>query len=139
MEPFFWRPTNGESFLEVCMRVDRALETLHRECSDKRVIIVCHGEVMRAMRMRIERMSQQEFKRTIFSKRRKDRIYNCQIIHYTRRNPKTGKISKYANWVRMIGPTENPIWETGWRKIVRRTYSNKDLLSIVAKTKAMVQ
>lgn len=32
VEPFFWRPPGGETFAELCLRVDRVLHTLHREC-----------------------------------------------------------------------------------------------------------
>lgn len=139
VEPFFWRPPNGETFVQLCMRLDRVFHTLHRECSDKRVIIPCHGEVMLAGRVRIERISQIEFKRIFLSKRREDRIFNCQIIHYTRRDPETGKLSRFAEWVRMVGPSEQPVWDTGWKKIVRPRYSNKQLLQIVEKTRAMLK
>ena len=137
-EPFFWRPPNGESFADLCLRVDRVLHTLHRECSDKRVIIVCHGEVMRAIQVRIERISQTRFKELIFSSQLEDKIYNCQIIHYTRRDPENGKLNRYTDWVRAIRPTEDPVWNTGWRKIERPRYSNDDLLKIVSLTPVMV-
>ena len=34
---------NGESIAQLCLRIDGVLHTLHRECSDKRVLVVCHG------------------------------------------------------------------------------------------------
>lgn len=46
INPLFWRPTNGESIAQVCLRVDRVIATLSRECEGKRVIIVSHGELM---------------------------------------------------------------------------------------------
>jgi len=61
-DTFFWCPPNGESLAELCLRVDRVLHTLHRECEGKRVIIVCHGEVMWAFRVRLERMSRRRFR-----------------------------------------------------------------------------
>ena len=138
VEPFFWRPPNGESFAQLCLRVDRALDTLHRECSDKRVIIVCHGEVMWAFRIRLERMSQVRFRELHFSQRSEDRIHNCQILHYTRRDVVTGRLGKYANWMRMIRPTAQPVWVTPWQEIVRPRYSNQELLAVVERTPAMV-
>lgn len=48
----------GESIANVCVRVDHTFNTLRRECSNGRVIIVCHGEVMWAFRVRLERLSQ---------------------------------------------------------------------------------
>jgi len=139
VEPFFWRPTGGESFRELCLRVDRVLDTLHRECDDMRMIISCHGEVMLALKVRIERMSQVRFKELVFSEQSNDRIYNCQILHYTRRNPDTGRLAPYAGWVRSVRPTENPIWDTGWQEITRPRYSNQDLLNIVGRIPPMVK
>lgn len=131
VEPFFWSPPNGESLAQLCLRIDRVLHTLHRECSDKRVIIVCHGEVMRAFQVRLERLSQAHFKKLLFSDRPEDRIHNCQVTHYTRRNPYTGKLMGHAGWVRWIRPAENPVAESGWKEIQRKAYSNKELLDLV--------
>lgn len=137
-EPFFWRPPNGETFADLCLRVDRVLHTLHRECSDKRVIIVCHGEVMRAFQIRIERMSQTRFHELTFSKQNEDRIHNCQIVHYSRREKGVGKLTPHAEWVRTIRPTEEPAWNPGWHKIERPKYSNDTLLEIVSRTPPMI-
>lgn len=41
--------------------IDRVLHTLHRECSQKRVIIVGHGMVMCAFVVRIERLTATQF------------------------------------------------------------------------------
>lgn len=139
VEPFFWRPVDGESFADLCLRVDRVLLTLHRECSDKRVVIVCHGEVMWAFRVRIERLSQVKFRELHLSEKSEDRIYNCQVIHYTRRNPETGKLGEHAHWVRVVRPTEDPVWTSGWQHFERPRYSNQDLLDVVEKNPAMVE
>ena len=136
VEPFFWRPPDGESFAQLCLRVDRVLHTLHRECSDKRVIIVCHGEVMRAFQVRIERLSQTRFKELAFSREPENYIYNAQIIHYTRRHQ--GILSPHADWVRIVRPTESPVWDSGWRYITRPHYSNADLLEVVSHTPPMI-
>lgn len=37
----------------------------------------------------------------------RDKIWNCQIIHYTRRDPVTGDVGPAFNWVRSICP-----WDT---------------------------
>ena len=139
IEPFFWRPPNGESLAQLCLRLDRALLTLHRECSDMRVIIVCHGEVMRAFRVLIERMSQQQFKSTYLSRQKEDRVNNCEIMHYSRRDPETGSIAQHANWMRRVRPDEAPVWTTGWQKIERPKYSNDELLKIVELSPAVLE
>jgi broad specificity phosphatase PhoE len=49
-DAFFWAPPGGESLAQICIRIDHTLNTLRRECSHQRVMIVCHGEVMWAFR-----------------------------------------------------------------------------------------
>jgi NAD+ kinase len=139
IEPFFWQPPNGESFAELCLRLDRVLNTLHRECGNMRVIIVCHGEVMRAFRVLLERMPQQRFKEIYESKAKEDGIHNCEVFHYSRRNPKTQEIEEHANWFRRVRPTDEPIWETGWQEIIRPKYTNDALLEIVEQTPSMIE
>lgn len=139
IEPFFWRPPNGESFAELCLRLDRVLQTLHREHSNMRVLLVCHGEVMRAFRVLIERMSQQTFKEQYLSKDVEHRVHNCEIMHYTRKDPETGEIATHADWMRRIRPAESPMWDTGWRKIERPKYTNEDLLKVVESHEQMVR
>lgn len=136
-EPFFWAPPNGESFTDLCLRVDRVLHTLHRECSDKRVIIVCHGEVMWAFRVRLERMSQKRFKELHLSRKASDRIHNCEILHYTRYEPVTQRLAKNANWMRSARPAEAENW-TDFELIKRPQYSNVDLLRLVNETEQLV-
>lgn len=137
-EPFFWRPPNGESFAQFCLRIDRVLHTLHRECNEGRVIMVCHGEAMRAFQVRLERLSQSRFKQLTFSEKSEDRIHNCQINHYTRRNPQTGELSNYLDWVRWIRPAEEPIRASDWQPITRPTYSNNDLMLMAESVERMV-
>ncbi|MDP1690285.1 MAG: histidine phosphatase family protein [bacterium] len=138
IEPFFWRPPGGDRFVLVCLFVDKILETLHRECENKRVLIVCHGEVMRAFQVKLERMSQERFKRLTFSNLPTDKIYNCQIVHYTRRSPVDGTLAPYAGWVRWIRPTATPLQQTEWKKIVRQRYTNEQLLEVVNRVPAMI-
>jgi NAD+ kinase len=138
-EPFFWSPPGGESFLGLCMRIDRVLDTLHRECAKKCVLIVCHGEVMRAFQVRLERMSQERFRELVLSSDRQETIYNCQIVHYTRCNPLTGTLTPYMEWVRWFRPTDDPVSGSGWLPIERSKYSNEDLLSVAERFPRLVE
>lgn len=138
-QPYFWAPPNGESFMALCLRVDRILATLHRECGDKRVIIVCHGEVMWAFRLRLERMSQERFRELHLSEESVDRIHNCQILHYSRRHPKHGNIDPYLNWLRMIRPTDEEPILVDWSEIKRPRYDNKQLLERVERIPVLVE
>lgn len=141
VEPYFWQPPNGESFMQLCLRMDRVLDTLHRTRSKRPKIFVCHGEVMLALDVRITRMSQERFRELVFPERNEDRIYNCQIVHYTRRDPfhPTRPPLPYMGWKRWFRPTEKPVTTSGWQPIVRPRYSNAELLEIVNRTPAMVE
>lgn len=133
----FWTPPSGESMADVCMRVDRILNTLHRECTQKRVLIVCHGEVMWAFRIRLERMPQERWVDLDTSSDKTNKIFNGQIIHYTRRDPDTQQESGHLDWMRMIRANDKT-FSRAWRKIVRPTFSNDDLRAIVERTPRLI-
>lgn len=127
-DTFFWRPPNGESLAELCLRIDRVLHTLHRECDGKRVVMVCHGEVMWAFRVRLERMSQGRFRELERSSDIRDSILNTQILHYTRCDPGSSYVAPYAQWMRSVCPTDQSLSRNTWERIERPTFSNEDLL-----------
>lgn len=52
----------GESLANACLRVDRVLTQLRESCSGFRVVLVCHGNIMLAFRIRLERMKQSTFR-----------------------------------------------------------------------------
>jgi NAD+ kinase len=127
-DPFYWTPPNGESIAQLCLRIDRVLHTLHRECSDKRVIVVAHGLVMWAFMLRIERLTPGQYLEKSQSSDRNEQIRNCQIIHYTRLDPTTNLLSTRVDWVRSVCPWEiaNPV--PMWRKIERPKFTNGQLM-----------
>jgi len=136
---FYWAPPRGESMLDLCLRVDRVLDTLHRECSGKRVVMINHGEIMWTHRFRLERMTVSQYLDLNESKHPFDRIHNCQVIHYTRRDPKTGKIAPYLNWMRSVCPTDLSLSLNKWVKIKRRSYSNEELLAFAEKFPRLIE
>lgn len=138
-EPLFWIPPNGESMAQVCLRIDRVIQTLHRECSDKNVIIVCHGEIMWGFRIRLERMSQNGYNALDLSKDPRDRIHNCQIIHYTRRSPFTDELTPTLNWRRSVCPWNNAISSNTWETVTRPKFSNDELMRAVKRTKRTIE
>lgn len=129
IDAFYWSPVDGESMAQLCLRIDRVIDTLHRECAGKRVIIVCHGEVMWAFRMRLERMSLTRYHELAVSHNPLDRIHNCQVLHYTRANPVTGKVEPYLGWMRSSCPWDLSLSPHVWTPIERRVYTNEDLLA----------
>jgi len=157
---FYGSPENGESMAVLSMRIDRVLDTLHREYSDKNVIIVCHGETMWGFRIRLERMLEDDFNTLDKSSHPHDRIHNCQILHYTRakrpisrkdwlerleeelgKNPEMRvmagaydaycQLQPYLYQMRSICPTDTNLSSNAWRVIERKQFSNDDLLAQV--------
>lgn len=128
-DPFYWVPPNGESIAQLTVRLRVLLDTLHRECSDMRVIVVCHGEVMWALRFMIERMSVGTWIALEHSDESGVKIYNCQILHYTRRDPESGALKPHLAWMRSLCPCQPTNDGPGWQKIERETFSNQELLS----------
>lgn len=134
LDPFLSYPAGGgESIPLLCLRLKTdILEHLAREASDKRVIIVCHGHVMRAFQLELENLGHDDFIRLDASENPVEKIRNCQIMWYTRRDPENGKLEPHLVAVRSICPWD-PEGDYGWRRIQRHLYSNKDLLKDVNK------
>lgn len=130
-DPFYWIPPNGESMAQLTRRLLPFFDTLHRECFDKRVIVVCHGEVMWALRTMIERMSVDRWMKLLATPKPGDRIFNCQILHYSRRNPETGQLANHLDWLRSVCPATPSNSSPSWEKIIRPRYTNEELLASV--------
>lgn len=126
---FYYQPPGGESIATCALRVEKFLSTLKASCSGFRVLVVCHGNIMKAIRIRIERMSQQDFSK--FTTDPLYKTYNCQIIWYTRRDPNTMRIARDFNWVKTICPWDTSKTPTDWIRIRRPMYSNEALLKMV--------
>ena len=127
-DSFYWVPPNGESIAEMTVRLRTFFDTWHRECSDKKVLVVCHGEVIWGFRFMLERMSIEHWAELEASKAPGVKVYNCQILHYTRRNPETSELSPYLGWMRSVNAAQpdNSIEE--WQPIIRRRFTNEELL-----------
>jgi NAD+ kinase len=133
-DPFYWIPPGGESIAHLTTRLRPLFDTLHRECSQHKVLVVAHGEVMWALRFMLERMTVQAWSDIENSTEPGVKIYNCQVLHYTRRNPKTGEITPHLGWMRSVSPADEANSGPGWVPIVRRRFSNEELLESVDKT-----
>lgn len=135
MDRFLSYPAGGgESIPMLCLRLKADfLSHLARECSDMRVVVVCHGHVMRALQLELENLGHDDFIRLDISEYPKDKIRNCQILWYTRRNPNFGKVaSNHLLAVRSVCPWD-PNGDYGWRPIARKKYSNEELFSEIQK------
>eukprot|EP01111_Echinosteliopsis_oligospora_P002061 TRINITY_DN13016_c0_g1_i1.p1 TRINITY_DN13016_c0_g1~~TRINITY_DN13016_c0_g1_i1.p1 ORF type:complete len:370 (+),score=97.41 TRINITY_DN13016_c0_g1_i1:30-1112(+) len=130
-DSFFWAPPGGESIAQVCVRVDHTFNTLRRECSNKRVIIVCHGEVMWAFRVRLERLNSVRFHKLQASTDKRDLIHNGSILHYSRIHPKTGEVSPTFRYMKHTCAWRPEYSSKGWMEFDRPIYTNEELLETV--------
>jgi NAD+ kinase len=127
--PLYWRPMNGESIADCMIRVRNVLDTLARECSGGKVIIVCHGEVMESFRLVLERMTHHQYMEWTSSDNPHDRIHNGQVFHYSRRDPQTGELGPHLDWFRSISTSDLSLCDPNWRKVQRPVYDNEALLA----------
>lgn len=125
-DPLYWVPPGGESIAQVAEnRVRNFLDTLHRELGGERVLAVTHGEFIWATRLVLERLDDDEFVRLTDDD--SQRIGNCEIVHYTRRDPSTGAISDRLEWLRRSRPVGDHAagWQMQvgeWRRMEYRLY-----------------
>jgi NAD+ kinase len=137
--PLYWIPPNGESIAQVSEgRTYRMLGTLARECSSKRVVIVCHGETMWSFRIPLERMTDIEYNRLDASKDPKDRIHNCQILHYTRRLPGQVLDSPHFTHMRSVCPWDSERSSNEWMPIKRASFTSEELIEMAERQERLV-
>jgi broad specificity phosphatase PhoE len=138
-QPFLSRPPQGESIADVCQRIKIVLDTLARECDGKNVIIVCHGHIMRAFRMILERMSLEKSNEILLTNAEWTSVPNCSIIHYTRENHSDAEwewdLFPYFHSVRMIRPAGGGNLVDDFSIIERKKYSNAELLAEAEKNR----
>jgi broad specificity phosphatase PhoE len=133
-DPFLAYPAGGgESIAGLCFRLGSTmLDHWARKWSDRRIICVCHGHVMRAFQLELEGLSHDDFIRLDSSRNREENIRNCQILWYTRRDPDTGQLTDHLATKRSVCPWD-PEGDYGWKRIVRRKQTNEDLLTEVGR------
>lgn len=126
-ESLFWAPPGGESLAHVVARVDILLLFLNRRFTNKRVLIVAHGELMWAFRMRFERLTQLRYRQMQREAATSERIHNAQTIVYSRRCPVSGDLSSDFRWTRSVCPWDPTLSPGDWREIERADVTNQDL------------
>lgn len=135
-DPLYWMPPAGESMATVSLRVERFLHNLSGE-GVRSAIVVCHGDVMRAFRLRIEHLQRQRF---IHLERSGDplaQIHFCQIIGYSRQHPETKDESPEFTWTCSVNPLDSQPQNT-WTHIVQPRSTNAQLLDYVGQTPLLV-
>jgi len=125
----YWAPLGGESIAMCSQRIELWLLELQRYCSGFRVIVVCHGDIMKSIRLRLDSLRQSEW--GCFQTDPDYRTYNCSLVHYSRRNPVTGDVHSRLNFVRTICPWDLSKTTGKWKQLPRISFSNEELLGLV--------
>ncbi|HSX15617.1 MAG TPA: histidine phosphatase family protein [Candidatus Saccharimonadales bacterium] len=134
-QPWSWCPPGGESFATgVSQRVKDIFDTYNRKAAGQRVIVISHDGTIGVAQYILERKTPDQW---FEEKQRNTReLWNCQAVHYTRREPETGEIADQLRWMRSVCAW-NPAasWNGGeWIAIPpRRRYSDAELLASVEK------
>lgn len=130
LDPFLSIPAGGgESVAALCLRLKAdVIAHLARDYATMHVAMVCHGHVMRALQLELLQLGHDDFLRLDGSDDPKDKIHNCQVMWYTRRDPANGRVrdSRLCAW-RSVSPSDPENTDTGWVMIERKRFTNQDL------------
>lgn len=136
IDPLYWTPPGGESIAHVAEnRVRNFLDTLHRERSEQDVLVVTHGDYIEACRLVLEYKNDDEF--LAMDRDKSQMIHNCEVVHYTRRDPRDHSLSHRISWVRRAHPVfdeEAQQWGMTvgqWEPIEKSFYTNESLLASI--------
>ena len=137
-DPCYWRPPEGESLAEVCLRVERVLNQIGRDCAGGSCLLSTHEDVMWAARFILEGMTQEQWRELLLSDDPCDKIHNGQVLHYSRRDPQTGAISDRLAWVRSVCPWAPERARARWEPIQPPSFTNDELLAAVGRVERLI-
>ena len=130
-DAFYWTPPNGESIAHLTLRTERVIHFLRTNVpTDGSAIIVTHRDVMETMRIRLEHILQLDYPEVIMNAKGPYKLNYCSVLHYTRRNPKTGELSPLYKWMRIVTPwvgTDHD--DKKFMEIKFRKFTNESLMS----------
>ncbi|HSI21270.1 MAG TPA: histidine phosphatase family protein [Verrucomicrobiae bacterium] len=133
LNAFYWNPPNGESRLVAALRWDRVINSLAQRYSDGRVVIVAHGTIIETAMMRRLHWTVEDFLAWKEDNDPRHEVHNCQVLHFTRKDPKTGQINPSVRWWRTVCPWDLSKGEGEWQAIEKNLLSSKELLQQVEK------
>ena len=132
-DSLYARMPGGQSIMDKVLELRNFFGSLARECSDGHVMVVTHGEVIKAAREPLERVTPEEYQRLNDSEHDFDEVHNGQVVHYTRVNPEdSGDVRKSIRWVRSVWPWDLSKSSNDWKEIVRPTFTSQELLAAAA-------
>lgn len=128
LQEFYWRPPNGETRIEAGLRADRVVQNLAIKHSDHKVIIVAHETLIEAILIRRLHWTVEEFSHWKAKNKINTKIHNCQVVHLSRRDPKTGNVGSNIRFFRSVCPWDETLSINNWQEIKKKMFSNAELL-----------
>lgn len=103
-DPFHAAFEGGESIWGVKNeRIRNLMGTWAREQDGKRILVVTHGDLIRAAKVGFERILPEEYE--TIENNPAYKVTNCQCLEYSRFNPTTGQDEGKIMWRRISNPT----------------------------------
>ncbi|OHT03767.1 phosphoglycerate mutase family protein [Tritrichomonas foetus] len=133
-DSFYWTPPNGESIAHLTLRTERVINWIRTHVPENgSAIIVTHKDVMDCLRIRIERISQMDYKKKVAEPPFNHILYYGSILQYTRRNPNTNEVVPHYRWMRVITPWLGKHFSPPeFEPIITKHYGNSELIGEVS-------
>lgn len=129
--PWYARIDSAESMQDVFWRYRSFQDSLRRNHSGQRVLVVSHGNFIKAACYAIEWLLPEDWMKPGVKERYK--LPNGGIVQYSRVNPfNPSEISKSMRWRRIVNPADlkNSPHQGQWVELnIKRTYSATELAS----------
>eukprot|EP00028_Trichosphaerium_sp_Am-I-7-wt_P010014 CAMPEP_0168537054 /NCGR_PEP_ID=MMETSP0405-20121227/20049_1 /TAXON_ID=498012 /ORGANISM="Trichosphaerium sp, Strain Am-I-7 wt" /LENGTH=298 /DNA_ID=CAMNT_0008565443 /DNA_START=136 /DNA_END=1032 /DNA_ORIENTATION=- len=127
-DKFYWSAPGGESIATSCIRVAQFLRKLAEMCSGFKVLLVCHRNIMLAFRILLEGVTSERYLE--ISENHRHKLKHGQVLHFSRRNPNTGEVGPYLNWLKSTC-AHSPDSSSGWVHLQQTVFTNDELSSSV--------
>ena len=139
-DALFWTPRDGESILQVVMRLRQFSDMLVRQCGQSHVYISTHGEVIWGLRSLYEYWMPDELADRMASedKEPQNKIFNCRVIQYSRQiHNDSPELDDHICRVRMINTQkpDDPKSNLDWQPVRRREFDPEQLRAYVDRFK----
>lgn len=129
VSPWYARINTAESMQDVFWRYRSFQDSIRRNHSGQRVLVVAHGHMIRAACYAIEWLLPEDWMKPSVKERFK--LTNASIVHYSRVNPyNPTEISKSIRWRRIVYPSDmkNSPEDGKWVELkLKRSFSAQEL------------
>jgi broad specificity phosphatase PhoE len=137
---FFWTPRGGEPTALMFERVRSMVDRLEREAPGQRVLIVSHGELMRALHHVLTGLPPHAYNEWYGQRRSPTGAIGFgHVFHYTRANPHDPdrQPTQEIGWWRSVCPLNPSVTATPWQEVDRAPLTGRQLLRLAEETRAV--